>query len=266
MVRPHDRLMDSHHCGGLEPQSTTHCVVTLSSMSSRRGRPTIRCLQNDLELDLPPLDQLLDDIQHPWMDELRRTMADSPKGQKRILVIKSPHVFRLRVSDERGATWVDKSCEVVWLCAVQRREDGSEDDAFSYFEELHTREQLLPGSDDALRMKLETVLFQHKLNRDALFALVDYALAHPREEITMNLSNEIPCRVIVLEANGMQELWCGLSVKAENGQYIDTRRRDLLIAELERHLAPAEAEGRDDWATGEPVEWFEAVRLVIRLS
>jgi hypothetical protein len=34
--------------------------------------------------------------------------------------------YRLRVSSSRGATWVDEKHGVVWLCAAQRREEGSD--------------------------------------------------------------------------------------------------------------------------------------------
>ena len=50
-------------------------------------------------------------------------------GQKRILSISYPLVYRLRVSSERGAAWLDEE-GIVWLCAVRRREEGSDDDAF----------------------------------------------------------------------------------------------------------------------------------------
>jgi len=213
---------------------------------------------------LPPLSELIDDIEHPWMTELRRIAPGLPTGQKRILAINSPHVFRLRVSDERGATWLDKGSEVVWLCAVERREDNSGDDAYLYFEGLHAREVLLPGADDYLRLRAEAAILQHRLSTAALLEVVEHALQHPGQEFETNLLDEMPCRVLVLESDGMQEIWCGLCVRASDGSHIDERRRDLLFAELERYLAPAEAEGRGDWGTGRAIPWFEAVRLVVR--
>ena len=75
--------------------------------TNRRARPTIRCLTEDLGLELPGLRVDLGEIDDSWMDELRRIAPISPQGQKRVLSIAHPLVFRLRVSSFRGATWVD---------------------------------------------------------------------------------------------------------------------------------------------------------------
>ena len=73
----------------------------------RRSRPTIRCLVEDLGVGLPELAVDLGELDHPWLAELRRIAPQSPTGQKRILSIAEPLVYRLRVSSERGATWID---------------------------------------------------------------------------------------------------------------------------------------------------------------
>ena len=66
----------------------------------------------------------------------------------------TPLVYRLRLSSERGATWLDED-GVVWLCAVRRRVEGSDDDAFRWFANLHKSGRLLPTDDDRLRDKAE---------------------------------------------------------------------------------------------------------------
>lgn len=125
----------------------------------RRARPTIRCLVHDLGEDLPGLDVDLGDLEHALLDELRRVAPNSPTGQKRILSIDHPLVYRIRVSSHRGATWVDEQVVddearvIVWLCAAHRREAGSEDDAYVYFASLHASDELLPDGDDRLRDK-----------------------------------------------------------------------------------------------------------------
>lgn len=130
-------------------------------MTSRRGRPTLRCLVDDLDIELPPLNVDLGELDHPFLRELRRIAATSPQGQKRILSIAHPLVYRLRVSNERGATWLDDTKEIVWLCAAQRREDDSDDDAYHYFAQLHAAGTLLPGADDDLRDRAEVALRLH---------------------------------------------------------------------------------------------------------
>jgi len=231
--------------------------------SPRRGRPTLRCFKKDLRLELPPLDVDLGDVDDPWLDELRRIAPHSPTGQKRILSIGSPMVFRLRVSDERGATWLDKSRDVVWLCGVHRRKEGSDDDAFAWFAELHGSAQLLPTDDDRLRDDAEAVLRFHKTLTNDLLMLVDAAFADAQHELTTDLGEWLPCRVLVQSGDGLQEIWCALSTRGNDGNFVSEKQRDLLFAELERHLQPVMFEARNDWPSGD-VEWWEVVRFGVR--
>lgn len=232
-------------------------------MTSRRGRPTMRCLVDDLDIELPPLNVDLGELDHPFLRELRRIAATSPQGQKRILSIAHPLVYRLRVSNERGATWLDDSKAIVWLCAAQRREDDSDDDAYQYFAQLHANGALLPNADDDLRDRAEVALRLHRLLTTDLISLVDQALAHVGDELRADLGDLLPCRVLVLEADGLQEIWCALSVRATNGDHVRDNVRDLLFAELEQHLSPAATESRRDWPGG-AVDWFEIVVLSVR--
>jgi len=141
-------------------------------IDTRRARPTIRCLVEDLGIELIDLGTDLGALDDPWITELRRIAPQSPMGQKRILSIAHPLVYRLRVSSERGATWLDEE-GVVWLCAVRRREEGSDDDAFEWFAELHQDGQLLPTEDDRLRDQAEEALRLFGRLKKALFDLVD---------------------------------------------------------------------------------------------
>src|SRR6266536_1788868 len=123
----------------------------------RRARPTIRCLTEDLGIALPWLDTDLGELDDSWLGELRRIAPASPRGQKRVLAIGSPLVYRLRLSAERGVTWMDEEHDVVWLCAVHRRQEGSDDDAYTWFAKLHADGMLLPSSDDRLRDRTSAV-------------------------------------------------------------------------------------------------------------
>ncbi|MGD0811761.1 MAG: hypothetical protein ABSA91_18945, partial [Acidimicrobiales bacterium] len=87
---------------------------------TRRARPTIRCLVEDLGIELPDLSMDLGELDDRWIAELHRIAPTSPRGQKRVLAIAHPLVYRLRVSSERGATWLDEG-GIVWLRAVRRR-------------------------------------------------------------------------------------------------------------------------------------------------
>lgn len=229
--------------------------------SERRSRPTIRCLTEDLGQDLPGLDEDLGQLIHPWMTELRRIAPSSPTGQKRVLSIDHPMVYRLRISSERGATWVDD--DIVWLCAVRRREDGSDNDAFEWFQELHSDGRLLPSEEDRLRDQAEDVIrLFHRLRED-LLAAVERALSENGVEHEAELDGWLPCRILVLHESGLEEIWCGLSVLTISGEFFRQEFRDLLFAALEEHLNPAIFEERNDWPNGETT-WFETVRLGLR--
>ena len=228
----------------------------------RRARPTIRCLVEDLGLELPELAVDLGEIDHPWLAELRRIAPTSPTGQKRILSIAHPVVYRLRVSTERGATWIDDD-GVVWLCAVRRREDGSDSDAFAWFAQLHASDRLLPTDDDHLRDQAEEVLRLHRRLTSDLFELVDRALADRGTECATDLDGWLPARVLVIQGGGVEEIWCGICVRATDGAFIRPVLRDVLFASLEAHVSPAVFEARDDWPTGD-IAWYESVRLGLR--
>jgi hypothetical protein len=96
-----------------------------------------------------------------------------------------------------------------------------------------------------------------------LLQLADAALAAPGQELTTNLAEWAPCRVLVIEGDGIQEIWCALGIRGTDGSFVPERQRDLLFAELERHLQSAMFEARSDWPTGD-VEWWEVVRFGVR--
>jgi hypothetical protein len=229
----------------------------------RRARPTIRCLTEDLGLRLPSLDVDLGELDEPWLGEVRRIALASPQGQKRILAIDHPLVYRLRSSTERGATWVDGEHEIVWLCAVHRRAEGSEDDAYAWFASLHAGGELLPDGDDRLRDRAEaTIRLQRGLTGE-LLQLVGGALAQKGAELSTDLGGYLPCRALALNSGGIDEIWCALSVRDTAGTHIRDELRDILFAGLEAHFRDAIFEVRSDWPTGH-VGWWEAVRLGLR--
>jgi hypothetical protein len=232
-------------------------------MTERRGRPTLRCLTDDLDLDVPPLDVDLGDVDHPFLTELRRVTPTSPQGQKRVLSIDHPLVYRVRVSRDRGVTWVDDERSVVWLCAARRREQDSDSDAYAYFAELHSASSLLPDDDDRLRDRAEAVI---RLQRDltaGLLDIVDRALVQANVEQRVDLGGWLPCRVLVVDGAGLEEIWCALSVRAVDDAHVSAALRDVLFAGLDVHVAAVASEPRVDWPSGE-VEWFEVVRLSLR--
>jgi hypothetical protein len=230
---------------------------------SRRTRPTIRCLTEDLGLTLPWLDTDLGELDAPWLGELRRIAPVSPQGQKRVLSISSPLVYRLRFSAERGVTWVDEDHGVVWLCAVHRRQEGSDDDAYAWFAKLHADGKLLPSGDDRLRDRAEAVIRLQRGLTTAMLRLVDEARSHRGSELGADLGGYLPCRVLVLGDGTIEEIWCALSARAADGTHVRDELRDILFAALEAHFPDAVFDVRSDWPGG-TAGWWETVRLGLR--
>jgi hypothetical protein len=160
-------------------------------------------------------------------------------------------------------TWVDEEHDIIWLCASRRREEGSEEDAYRYFQHLHKQGSLLPTDDDYLRDRAEAAIRLQRGLTAELLGLIDQALAAPGSEYKRDLGDWLPCRVLVLEGGGVHEIWCALGTRAIDGSGVKPQLRDLLFAALEQHVAPALFEPRSDWPTG-PANWVEVVVLGLR--
>lgn len=98
--------------------------------------------------------------------------------------------------------------------------------------------------------------------RRALFEVIDVAREEPVVEHDTQLDGWLPSRALVYRDDDVEEIWCAISVRAVDGNFIRPQVR-LLFAALEEHLAPAVFEARGDWPIGD-VGWFEAVRLGMR--
>lgn len=200
-----------------------------------------------------------------WIIRGSASCAGSPRspGQKRILSIEHPVVYRLRHSTQRGLTWVDTEHRIVWLCAVHRREHGSDDDAYAWFGRLHADGRLLPSADDLLRDRVESVTRLQRGLRTELLRMVDHAVLRAGTEITIDLGHYLPARALVLPGDGVEEIWCALSSRATDGSQVRAALRDILFAALESHFPAAVFEVRRDWPGG-VLGWWEAVRLGLR--
>lgn len=61
---------------------------------ARRTRMTLRCLRDDLKRELPPVEVGLSGLDHVLVGKVRRLAPTAPRGQKRILSIEHPLVYR----------------------------------------------------------------------------------------------------------------------------------------------------------------------------
>lgn len=97
---------------------------------TQRPRPTLRCLSEDLGLQVPPVNVPLDEIQHPLLDKAIEQFTDASQTHERIRAIDDQVVFKVKVGRWRGAVWIDDDEKRPWLLAAGTREDGSPDDFY----------------------------------------------------------------------------------------------------------------------------------------
>jgi len=233
----------------------------MATRPARRTRVTLRCVREDLGLELPPVEVHLGSLDHPLVAEARRIAPAAPRGQKRILSIAHPLVYRIRHARWRGATWLETDERRFWLCAGALREEGSGDDAYELFATLHAAGRLLPDADDHLRDALEHNARIIDAAATAIPDALDSALARPGSDITIRLGELVDARLHATAAG--DEIWVAIATQASDGRFVDERLRDVLFR-LVFEAAEAELwEPRADWPLGE-LSWFEVARLSLR--
>ncbi len=118
------------------------------SDNERVVRPTLRCLLDDLALDVDPgemrtalrsvaedmatdptylLPFSLLDVGHPVLDKANLIATDEAAPRERIVVITDRHVIKVKTGDRRGALWKDEDGTWWLLAAGRRKDDGSGD-------------------------------------------------------------------------------------------------------------------------------------------
>ncbi len=233
----------------------------MPSKPERRTRVTLRCLREDLELEVPPVEIDLGGLDHPLLDEARRLAPAAPRGQRRILSIERPLVYRLRHGRWRGATWLEVEAARFWLCAGAQREEGSSEDAYEIFAALHQAGRLLPDEDDRLRDELERNARIIDDAADSIPSVLADAFANRGRDVTTCFGGLVDARLHVT-ASG-EEVWVAIATQATDGRFVEERLRDVLFG-LVLDAAGAELwEPRADWPSGE-LAWFEVARLGLR--
>ena len=233
----------------------------MSALPERRTRPTIRCLRDDLSLELPTVDVDLGTLDHALLDEARRVAPAAPRGQKRILAIDHPLVYRLRHGRWRGATWLEEEAARFWLLAGAQRAAGSREDAYEAFVALHDAGRLLPTADDALRDAFERDARVLAAARTEAPRSLEAAAVAPERDVRIRFGELVDARLLVSAAG--EEVWVAIATRAADGAFVADELRELLFA-IVFDAAGAELwELRPDWPSG-ALEWFEVARLGLR--
>lgn len=163
------------------------------------GRPTIRCLTEDLGHDWGDVDQLraistgalrdldipLYELEHPVVRHLREVFdgSDSADVQREgISGLSNPMWYKLKTGRWRGAVYVDQEGKA-WLCAAGLRKGGESSDFYKSFMEQVKNSgpaAFLPTDEDfdhARREKAATRLgqWERSLHRAAQAAFLEAA-------------------------------------------------------------------------------------------
>jgi hypothetical protein len=233
----------------------------MATRRTRRTRVTLRCVRDDLELDVPPVEVDLGALDHPLLVEARRIAPTAPRGQKRILAIEHPLVYRLRHGRWRGATWLETDEGRFWLCAGAQRAAGSAEDAYEHFIALHNAGRLLPDDDDRLRDALERNARVIDAAAAAIPQALADALAHRGRDVHVHLGEFVDARLHATVAG--DEIWVAIATQTADGRFVDERLRDVLFRVVFDAAGAELWEPRADWPSGE-LAWFEVARLGLR--
>lgn len=228
---------------------------------TRRARVTLRCLRDDLRLQLPPIETDLGKIEHPLLEETRRLAPTAPAGQKRILAIEHPLVYRLRHGRWRGATWLEDDAERFWLCGAALREQGARNDPYELFVALHDAGRLLPDGDDRLRDAAERNARIIDAAADSIEGALKDASEHTGQDVPLRLDGLVDLRLHVTAPG--DEVWVAIATRATDERVVEEILRNVLFR-LVFEAAGAELwEPRPDWPSGQ-LAWFEVARLGLR--
>lgn len=226
--------------------------------AARRTRITFRCLYIDLHEEMPPAEVDLETIDHPIMRKACAMTPDYPMNQVRIQEIREDHVFRFTHGRQRVATWLDQDAGVVWVCAVDERDD----DTYDHFVDLYVAGELLPREDDQFREEVEAAARFAAAVRDTVPRALETARANPDMQHVFALPGGSEFRLYV-RAGDVDEIWVAMpALTAPAG--LAPRMRGLVVAVIEQHLGGhAEWEQRYDWPTGQLMD-YEIAYLGLR--
>jgi len=212
---------------------------------NRRTRITQRCLSVDLRHALPSAGVDIGAIDHPVMRRARELTPSFPASLARVAEIDGTHVFRFTHGRDRVATWLDEHTGTIWVCAV----DGRDEETNDHFRDLHARGELLPGGDDVLRERVEAAGRFVAAAREGVPRWLDEAHVRPNHDVTRTLPGGQTVRVL-FRPGAVEEFWLAMPTLATPGG-LAPRLRGVVVAAAQEHPGEIEWEQRDDWPTGE---------------
>ncbi|MBM7770226.1 hypothetical protein JOD54_000430 [Actinokineospora baliensis] len=117
-------------------------------------RPTLRCLRDELGLEVPPVTVPLNEVDHPLVRKANDQFSAPSGPRERIRAVDDTVMFKVKVRRWRGAL-VDAG-EPSWLVAAGIREDGSRDDFYAALAESLNAARIWYNAEHAQSLATQT--------------------------------------------------------------------------------------------------------------
>lgn len=202
---------------------------------------TLRCLREDLGLEVPPVEVDIATIDHPLIAEARRV------ARRRLWVRRE--CWRLTVhsctDSGTGATWLEYDEGRLWLCAAAQREERSPDDAYELFATLNESGRLLQDDDDRLRDALESNARIIDAAVAEIPSVLEHAFADRGVTSRFRIGDLVDARLHVPAAG--DDVWVALATQAADGRFVEERLCDVLFGVVFDAARAEVVEPRADW-------------------
>lgn len=178
-------------------------------------RVTLRCCIEDLGLSREEAANPTE-IDHDLVRKFLQLRSQDPEGTEKVQPLdNASEVYTLHAGRWRGATWHDRTNDVVWLLGGGVHRSGEHDDAYPKFKQLDSADRLLPTQADyELFFEAEDRSFSEALMEEAPRLLEEAREARP-DEVRCLLAGKVPVSVAVLREESIEAVYLAVSMKLE---------------------------------------------------
>ncbi len=117
--------------------------------------------------------------------------------------------------DHRGAIWLDRANNALWLCAYGLHRSGEPDDSFAYFDELIADGRIYPSGQDRnwlCRDRAKRMVDAIPVEANRFREMIEVA---PGTELTRSIGG-VRVRAVLVEVSGIRELHVAVSMRGGN--------------------------------------------------
>lgn len=182
-------------------------------------RATLRCLLDDLHLSPTHAEGPVADVDHQLLRKFIQLRSQDPRGTEKLQPLENAsEVYTLHAGRWRGATWHDRTNNVVWLLAGGYHRSGKPDDAYPHFKQLDAADRLAPTEEDyELLFRLQERTFTAAVVEEAADLLEEARAASPGE-VRRVLGGTVTVSVAVLPGGDMEIVYLAVSMRLEEGE------------------------------------------------